>query len=190
MKDLLSLREILEARINGMDTAIKLTQQYPTLLDTAMVSLKNLVSDSISTLRDIHNQRFDKIDTQIAERDTVAERTSRDNKVAVDAAFAAAKEAVGEQNKSNALAIAKSEAAFTKQIDQIGELLKAIEKATSDKIDDLKDRLTMLESTGRGARDVTDTSRQQHNWVINLWAVMGMAALAILVSIVALFKHT
>ena len=43
--------------------------------------------------------------------------------VAVDAALQAAKEAVGEQNKSNALAIAKSEATFTKQIDQIGVLI-------------------------------------------------------------------
>lgn len=79
------------------------------------------------------------------------EQSSKDSKVAVDAALQAAKEAVGEQNKSSALAIAKSETATTKQIDQLGILIQNNTKAFDDKISDLKDRLTRIEGMGQGA---------------------------------------
>ena len=57
------------------------------------------------------------VDTRFSERDVRAEREARDNKIAVDAAFAAAKEAVAAQNIANNESIAKSEASVTKQID-------------------------------------------------------------------------
>jgi hypothetical protein len=72
----------------------------------------------------------------------------------VDAALQAAKEAVGEQNKSNALAIAKSEATFTKQIDQIGVLISTLQKGLDEKIDDLRARQTVSESRKAGAGDL------------------------------------
>src|SRR4030095_3859037 len=58
--------------------------------------------------------------------------------------------AVGEQNKSSALAIAKSEAATTKQIDQLSVLIQTMTKAFDDKISDLKDRFNRLEGHGTG----------------------------------------
>jgi tetrahydromethanopterin S-methyltransferase subunit B len=65
---------------------------------------------------------------------------------ASDSIIAAAKEAVGEQNKSSALAIAKSEAATTKQIDQVGSQLTVAAASLTDKIDDTKERIGSIEA--------------------------------------------
>ena len=90
-------------------------------------------------------EKFRSIEVQFKERDTRTEQTSRDSKVAVDAALSAQVKSVDAQNISNSLAISKSEAGFTKQIDQIGALIQATGKATDDKIDDIKTRLNSIE---------------------------------------------
>src|SRR5665213_4442028 len=81
----------------------------------------------LASLRELIEARLDgtdkRIEIQFAERDKRADQAAKDSKSAVDAAFAAAKEAVSEQNKSSALAISKSETATTKQIDSILSLL-------------------------------------------------------------------
>jgi hypothetical protein len=100
-----------------------------------------------------HEEKFNSVQVQFAERDTRTEQTSKDSKVAVDAALQAAKEAVGEQNKSSTLAIAKSEAATTKQIDQISVIINTMAKGLDDKIDDIKTRLTSIEGRAKGLGD-------------------------------------
>ncbi len=137
------LRELLETRLGGMDKAIELLQK-------STDRQPEFVRSQVSQLQDLHDEKFHSIAIQFAERDTRTEQTSKDSKVAVDAALQAAKEAVGEQNKSSALAIAKSEAATTKQIDQIGVIIGATNKATDDKIDDIKTRLTQIEGQAKG----------------------------------------
>lgn len=149
----------------------------PTALTTDQLrreigALRELVEARSDGDRKLNDERFLGIETQFVERDKRTEQTTHDNKVAVDAAFAAAKEAVGEQNKSNAASITKSEAAFTKQIDQTGVLLNAVAKATDEKIDDLKTRLTTVESKKIGA---TDT-----------WGYIGLIA-GLLIALTALF---
>jgi len=119
--------------------------------------LKNVV-DAIKTYHaeslDVVTHRF-----EILERDI--DRRSADNKTAVDNAFLAAKEAVNEQNKSNNLAISKSEVAFADQIRQLGVNIQTMNNAVTDKIDDVKDRINILERTtkaseshGRGVSDM------------------------------------
>ena len=54
---------------------------------------------------------------------------------------------MGEQNKSNAMAIAKSEATFTKQIDQIGVLITTLQKGLDEKIDDVRFALERSKAT-------------------------------------------
>lgn len=147
LREILNLKEIFETRIAGMDKAI-------VLLQTTSDRVPSWVEKAVGQLRELHDEKFSSIQTQFAERDTRTEQTSRDSKVAVDAALQAAKEAVGEQNKSNALAIAKSEAAFTKQIDQIGLLIQTTAKATDDKIDDIKTRLTTIEGIKQGGQNL------------------------------------
>lgn len=141
----LCLREVLEERFQtvkqrfeGMDKAISLIQ-----VEADKVPSKTDVA--VTQLRALQDERFTSIDVQFKERDTRTDQTSRDNKVAIDAALQAQKEAVGKQNESNALAIAKSEAAFTKQIDAIITLLQTMTKGFDDKIEDIKTRLTLIE---------------------------------------------
>jgi cation transport regulator ChaB len=141
------INQNITTRIDGMDKAIE-------LLQTSTDRTPNMVSASIERLQELHEEKFESITTQFKERDTRTEQTSRDSKVAVDAALQAAKEAVGEQNKSNALAIAKSEATFTKQIDQIGVLISTMQKGIDDKIDDIKTRLQAIESRKLGEGDM------------------------------------
>ena len=111
--------------------------------------LKSL-TQVIEVFKQTVNDRFQLGDIQ-------TEKAARDVKSAVDAAFAAAKEAVGEQNKSNALSITKSETAFTKQIDQLADSVKSIVKNTDDKIGDIKERLLAIE----GKTSVSDPRTAQ-----------------------------
>ena len=164
---ILSLREVIDAkllsiaesnnyqreqvRVQVVDNLSQLRQ----LLEQRIAAL----TETVAVLKTTVNERFTQGDVQ-------TEKAARDVKSAVDAAFAAAKEAVGEQNKSNALSIAKSEVATTKQIDQLSENLRISVKNTDDKIDgiknnfddkytDLKDRVVAMEARGSVADPAT-----------------------------------
>ncbi len=138
---------VVDTRFNGMDKAIQLIQseadKVPSKTDIA-----------INQLKDLHAEKFRSIETQFIERDTRTEQTSLNSKVAVDAALQAAKESVGEQNKSNSLANSKMEVSFTKQIDQIGTLITTSNKANDDKFSDIKDRLNSIEGQRKGGHEV------------------------------------
>lgn len=142
LRELIELRmEGVQVRFDAMDKAIGLLQETANR------------SPTINEVYVKHEQMFQSIATQFEERDTRTEQTSKDSKVAVDAALQAAKEAVGAQNESNSLAIAKSEAATTKQIDAMGALITATAKASDEKIDDLKGRLGLIEGRSKGFGD-------------------------------------
>jgi hypothetical protein len=166
LREILAVRELFETRLDGMDKAVALLQ----------ATLNK--SPSIAEMYAKHEQMFDNIQTQFQERDTRTDQTAKDNKVAVDAALQAAKEAVGEQNKSSQLAIAKSESATTKQIDAIGELIANGQKGLDDKIDDMKTRLTLIEGRTRGIGD---------SWGFVVGLVGVMAAVGAIIALV--LKH-
>jgi hypothetical protein len=98
---------------------------------------------------------------QFKERDTRSERESRDNKVAVDAAFAAQKEAAAKQDEANQKAIDKSEKATNESIAKLGDVVKASNDALADKIDDLKTRLSLQEAQTIGLAARTSGAREQ-----------------------------
>ena len=148
-------RQVLETRLHGMDVAIELLKHSQN--DQMPERVPILIDEKIEALRGVQEEKFRSIAVQFAERDTRTEQTSRDSKVAVDAALQAAKEAVAEQNRSSALAIAKSEASTVKQIDQQAVLIQTTAKASDDKIDDIKIRLTRIEGKGEGEAGSTTT---------------------------------
>jgi len=133
-----------------MDKAINLIQAQS---DRAPQHIDSAITAAVGRLQELHSEKFESIATQFKERDIRTEQTSRDNKVAIDAALQAQKEAVGKQNESNSQAIAKSEAAFIKQIDQIGILITTMGIATDGKISDIKERLTTIEGIKKGGTD-------------------------------------
>jgi hypothetical protein len=170
-------KDVIETRLNAMDRAIVLLQ----------VQADKAIDNAVGHLQRVHEEKFSSIETQFIERDTRTEQTSRDSKVAVDAALQAAKEAVGEQNKSNSLAIAKSEASVTKQIDQIVMLISSGQTAMNDKMDDIKARVLMIE--GRQAAQtshvppVVPPTPEQHR---DMWGYIVGAA-GIMIAVMAIF---
>lgn len=183
LREVASLKELVFTRIDAIDKAI-------TVAHDDLVRVPTEVQKTVGNLRDLHDQRFEAVEkeleyrttlynekfasvqTQFRERDTRVEQTAKDNKVAVDAALSAAKEAFGEQNKSSALAIAKSETSIAKQIDSLVALITTATKALDDKITDAKDRLTRLEGKGEGTQDHKDYM------FLVIGALIGLAGLA------------
>jgi hypothetical protein len=127
LREIFSVRELLEARLTGMDKAI-------TLLQTGMDR-----SPSTTELYAKYEEKFKAIQIQFNERDTRVDQTARDSKLAIDAALQAAKEAVG-----------KSEVGTTKQVDQIVVMINTLSKTLDGKIDDAKTRINLLESGSKG----------------------------------------
>ncbi len=153
----------------------------PTLLTTQalereVAAMKGLFAEQLNGLRQLIEEKFDGVDKQFASRD-----------VQVSTAFQAAKEAVGEQNKSRAEAIAKSENATNDQMRQIGNQIAATTKTTDDKIDDLKDRLGTVEGLIR-SNDRTEHRSDQSN---QLWVAAAGIIVGALIAIAAImFKGT
>lgn len=136
------LQVVLE-RLRGIDTATK-------LLNEGADRVPHAVTEEVKHLRELMEEKFTSVETQFRERDTRQEREAKDNQIRVDAAFAAQKESAAEQNKSNTLAITKSEIATTETINKLSELFRTTIDALSSKIDDLKERVRGMESVKQG----------------------------------------
>ncbi len=178
--------DVMETRLTGMDSVIALVQVWrdgmPANVDARIRQLELLLTERFNTM----DVRFDGIAGQFKERDTRSERESRDNKVAVDAAFAAQKEAASEQNKSNTLAISKSEAATSETLNKQADLFKSTTDALGARIEDSKQllsridtRLTAIESRGVQVRE----TQGQSNWAIGA-TISGIALLISLAGLV------
>ena len=172
LRELANLREVLEARFDGNDRIVTMIQsQYDkSSADSAL---------AVTNLRTHHEEKFKSIQTQFSERDTRTEQAAGAVKIAVDAALQAQKEAVGEQNKSSALAIAKSETATTKQIDQIGITIQNTTGNLNDKIDDVKARMNVIDGRTKGTADNKDDSRS--SIAIGVSVVMALVTVGAMV---------
>lgn len=156
------LKEYLEVRLDGQVNSIKVRLDA---MDTAISVLAEgaarsptvaVVDANVKRLEDVTNEKFAGVEQKFTDFNAKIDQASIKDAKAVDAAFSAQKEAVGEQNKSNALAIAKSEAAFTKQIDQSIQMITANAKVTDDKFEDVRNRLAL---TFKGAEDKIEDLR-------------------------------
>jgi cation transport regulator ChaB len=153
LREIATVRELLESRVEGLE---KIVDRQHVFLD----KLPSQIEHAVGRLQELHDEKFESIQTQFRERDTRTEQTSKDSKVAVDAALQAAKEAVGAQQTANASSIDKSEKATSKQIDSIVSLLQTTTVGTNDKIDGLKSimasfevRLTAAEANKKGSSE-------------------------------------
>jgi hypothetical protein len=171
LREIASLREILEQRLNGIDARNAQFHEAFKIMEYA----KRTLVEADNT----YQEKFRSIDIQFAERDKRLEQTSRDSKTAVDAALQAAKEAVEKQNQSSALAIAKSETSTLKQIDSIGTQMADMRRALDDKSEDLKERLTRLEAIAVGGKGLKDEGRANLSIVISVAGLVLIAAIAI-----------
>jgi uncharacterized phage infection (PIP) family protein YhgE len=197
LKELMTTHlEAVDKRFTAIDKATELFEanltRVPTETQRAVGTLKDLVYETFKTIDTKFEsigaqfgEKFESVDQRFKERDTRSERESRDNKVAVDAAFAAQKEAASEQNKSNTLAIDKSEKATAETLNKQADLFKSTTDTLDGKIGDdrqtinkLDGRLTTIESRGIVVRE----TQTQTNWGIGTM----LSAFAVLISLAGL----
>jgi septation ring formation regulator EzrA len=133
------LEDKLEVRINGIEKAISVAHddlvRVPTEVQKAITGLRELLESKIHCLTEIVDEQFTGVAEKFGERDKRFDLRDLDSKTAMEAALTAAKENIG-----------KLEIFFTKQIDGIGAILNSNNGALNDKIDDLKDRVSKLET--------------------------------------------
>lgn len=145
--------DVLIERLAGMDRATE-------LLSNTVNRVPTDTQKEVSHLASLVDERFTSVGQRFDERDVRSARESADNKVAVDAAFAAQKEAAAEQNKANTKAIDKSEEATTESINKLGELFQTTIDALKESVDDLKQRVQAIESSKQGVAESTQQNYQ------------------------------
>jgi DNA anti-recombination protein RmuC len=175
---------VVQERLQGIDKATELLNETVNRVPTDL-------QKAIAQMRELLDVRFDSVALQFKERDTRSERESRDNKVAVDAAFAAQKEAAAKQDEANQKAIDKSEKATNESISKLGEVVKASNDALADKIDDVKARLsdqdskvTSITASRQGGQDAT-VERRQSNAAVYAAMTIGVTMILAVLTIVA-----
>jgi hypothetical protein len=172
-RELSALREVLQARLDGMDKATRLLSETVTRTPTE-------IQTQIAHLKGLHEEKFNSVRLQFEERDVRTQQASEASKQALDAALQAAKELVNAQGEAAAAAAVKSETSFTKQIDQIGTIISTLEKALDARITELKERIDRGEGNSAGISD--NRSEQRLNWGILTGAVAAAASVAYAVS--------
>ena len=192
-RELATLREIIETRLDAMDRATELAnvQAVDARKELAQVRgrLREETATELGQLRELLEARLDGMDRaialQFAERDVRSEQETVNSKQALNAALLAQKELAAQQNDANSAAAAKAEASFTKQIDQIGTIIQTMEKATDARITELKERIDRGEGSTAGAAG----SRSDRAQVTNQ-ALMALSVLAAVIGLlIVTFRH-
>jgi ABC-type antimicrobial peptide transport system permease subunit len=146
------------ARLDGMDKAILLLQK--TLDKSPSIAEVDL---SVSALKEL-------VLTQFKERDVRTEQVSKSDKIAVDAALQAQKEAAGKQADNFSELINKNEQLFLTQI-----------KSLEGKVDLLQQRIDRGEGSGEGRRQgLSDTGA---------FVIGAISLISLIVSVVGMFLH-
>jgi len=135
LREISSLKELFGTRFSTTEHSVD-------LIRTRVETVITIIDEKIDHLKDLTNEKFNGIGIRFAEARYLTEQTSKNDKLALDAALQAQKEDVGKQNDSNNASISKTEVLFTKQIDGL-----------NDKIDDIKTRFISNESLQRGSRE-------------------------------------
>ena len=168
------LLEVLRERLHAIDVATDLRLR---VID----HVPDRIDEKVATLAALMGEKFGSVDQRFTERDIRSEREARDNKVAVDAAFAAQKEAAAKQDEGNQKAIDKSEKATTESINKLAELFATSNAGLVDKIGDVSRRVDRIESLTIGATvgagQVKDQQQSARTLVFAvLTAVLGIIA--------------
>ena len=136
----------IEARLDAQDKA-------QSTREVSVEIIHEEIQRRVQQLQELHEQKFAAIQVQLAERDARVASEKKDAKLAVDAAFAAAKETGALQEKANREAIDKSERATSETIKTNQESSRASLASLSKGLDEVKDRVTRIESAKVGGTE-------------------------------------
>jgi hypothetical protein len=166
-RELAALREILTARLDGMDKATQLLDETvnrtPTEIQIQIMHLKELLEARFEAGERLSLTRLDGIERQFAERDVRAVQAADASGTALSAAL-----------EATAKSAEKTEQAFTKQIDGIGARLT-----------ELKERIDRGEGSTAGASDFRAERRLDIGTILQAIAILATMAGLIIVA----FRH-
>lgn len=185
-----ALQELIEQRLGAMDLATKVlagsVEKFPSDIDRAIGNLREVVLGEVKRVQSVTEEKFTAIDG-----------TFSSNALALTAALAAQKEAAAEQNKSNTLAITKSESSTKETIAANAVQAQTGLASLSGQVTDVKERVVRIESAGVGATSVTGSpfdaavlaqeariaqdARQRAALAIVISAILALAAISSLV---------
>jgi hypothetical protein len=180
LREISGLRELLQARFEQ--------------LLSELVQHQELTQSRFKGLDEVNRERVLRVKQQfqLVEQQRVEQKS--DTKAAVDAALTAQKEAVKEQTTAFALATAKSESSFTKQLEQLAATFQTATTGQDRAINDLKERialaetaavsrvalsenrLTTLEQQKVGAKDNTAMIAAFIGFIVVLLSIIGFIA--------------
>jgi primosomal protein N' len=182
-RDVSALREILQARLDGMDRATELLSETvnrtPTQIQTEISHVRELIQEKLSSLGGQAEEKFKSIELQFVERDVRTNQAATASAQALAAALQAAKEAVFEQAQAAAKAADKTELSFTKQIDLLLAQIKALGDTFGDRLAELKERIDRGEGSTSGA--AVHRTEQRLNIGMVMAVLMGVLAVTSLI---------
>lgn len=153
-RDLDTQKQIIEARLDAMDTATKLLAETVNRTPTE-------IQREVGHLRELHETRFDSIGQQFAERDERMAQQTNASAAALKAALDAAKELNQAQGEANNQANQKTEVAFTQQI-----------KALDARLDDVKERVDKGMNVAAGNQEARTEQRLNTGQLIAIVSVV------------------
>ena len=171
-----------ELTVDAMERAVSSIQRdLASRQDTRQrehATLQELVETLLRGESQISGEKFSSIATQLnlVERQRVEQK--KDTKDAVDAALQAAKEAVKEQTTASERAIAKSEAATNKQLEQLNVTFATAIKGVTDLLNDTKERVAKVESIKQGGKETLTGLYALAGFLVTL-IVIGSSVVAI-----------
>jgi hypothetical protein len=150
------LKDLIEEKLSSVDSQFELWDNGRVEQSTAT---KCLINEKVQGLSAILDEKLISVRTQfdLIERQRVEQK--KDTKDAVDAALAAAKEAVKEQTTASDRSITKSETATSEQLKQLSATFGTATAGLGDVIADVKERVGKIESMKLGALETRDDSR-------------------------------
>jgi hypothetical protein len=196
LRELSSLREIFETRLNAMDRAAQVLSETvnrtPTAIQTAVTGIREVYDERFTSVQQqladrsaTVDERFSSIAQQFSERDVRTDQAATASASALAAALQAAKEAVFEQAQAAAKAADKTELSFTKQIDLLLAQIKALGDTFGDRLAELKERIDRGEGQDVGAGRHGTEQRLNTGLVLQLLAVVISVAAVIVVVVVS-----
>lgn len=139
-------------------------------------SLGELFAERIRGLTTLVEQKFDLIERQRVEQ-------KKDTKDAVDAALTAQKEAVREQTAASERAIAKSETATNKLLEQLAQTFATANDSQRRSIDEVKERVGDVDKKVSGIEQQKVGAKEDRT---SLYAMVGFMATLLLVTLAVL----
>ena len=182
MSQIDGLRVLLEQRLSAMDTATKVladsVAKFPTDVDRAVGNSREVLDGEIRRVQAITTEKFQAIDG-----------TFSSNALALTAALAAQKEAAAEQNKSNTLAITKSESSTKETIAANAVQAQTGLASLENQFDDIKARVIRIESLDIGARQESGEHRADRT--DNRGTIMAIiASISVVLAIISFVAFT